>query len=118
VLSLLAWEGQAESGGAGAAFAAGMRSYVGGDHEYRLPPRAECSLAEFDAALQSLNRSSPAVKRRTVVACAACILADRQVTVREAELLRAICDTLDCPLPPLPMGEPNGPGMAVQTGGV
>src|SRR5262249_49504554 len=118
VLSLLAWEGQAEPGRAGAAFAAGMRSYVGGGHEYRLPPRAQCPLAEFDAALQTLNRSSPGVKRRTVVACAACILADRQVTVRESELLRAICDTLDCPLPPLVMGEPNGPGLTGQTGSV
>jgi hypothetical protein len=85
-----------------------MRSFVGGDHAYRLPPREECSLAEFDAALQTLNQSATAVKRRTVVACAACILADRQVTVRESELLRAMCDTLDCPLPPLVMGETKG----------
>jgi hypothetical protein len=108
VLALLAWEGQSEPDRAGAAFAAGMRSFVGGDHTYRLPPRAECSLAEFAAALQALNRSAPAVKRRTVIACAACILADRQVTVRESELLRAICDTLDCPLPPLGTGETKG----------
>ena len=73
----------------------------GGDHTHRLPPREECSLAEFDAAMQTLTQSVPAIKRRIVVACAACILANQQVTVREAELLRAICDTLDCPLPPL-----------------
>jgi hypothetical protein len=36
------------------------------------------------------------------------ILANRQVTVREAELLRAICDTLDCPLPPLVVEEAEG----------
>src|SRR5262249_20177024 len=82
-------------------FDTGMRGYIGGDHTHRLPPREECSLAEFDAALQTLNQSVPAIKRRIVVACAACILANQQVTVREAELLRAICDTLDCPLPPL-----------------
>jgi hypothetical protein len=74
-----------------------------------LPPREECSLAEFDAALQTLNQSVPAIKRRVVVACTACILANQQVTVREAELLRAICDTLDCPLPPLVVGEAEGP---------
>jgi hypothetical protein len=51
--------------------------------------------------LQTLNQSVPAVKRRIVAACAACILANQRVTVREAELLRAICDTLECPMPPL-----------------
>jgi len=108
VLALLAWEGQPEPDQAARAFDTGMRSYIGGDHTHRLPPREECSLAAFDAALQTLNQSIPAIKRRIVVACAACILANQQVTVREAELLRAICDTLDCPLPPLVVGKAEG----------
>ena len=101
VMALLAWEGQPEPDQAARAFDTGMRGYIGGDHTHRLPPREECSLAEFAAALQTLNQSIPAIKRRIIVACTACILANQQVTVREAELLRAICDTLDCPLPPL-----------------
>jgi len=101
VLALLAWEGQPEPDQAARAFDMGMRGYIGGDQTYRLQPREQCSLAEFDAALQTLNQSVPAIKHRIVVACAACILANQHVTVREAELLRAICDTLDCPLPPL-----------------
>jgi hypothetical protein len=105
VLALLAWEGQPDPEQAARAFDTGMRSYIGGDHTYRLPRREECSLAELDRALQTLNQSVPAIKRRIVVACAACIQANQQVTVREAELLRAICDTLDCPLPPLVVGE-------------
>jgi len=105
VLALLAWEGQSEPDQAARAFDAGMRGYIGGDHIYRLPPREECSLDGFDVALQTLNQAVPAIKRRIVVACTACILANHQVTVREAELLRAICDTLDCPLPPLVVGE-------------
>jgi hypothetical protein len=108
VLALLAWEGQPELDQAARAFDTGMRGYIGGDHTHRLPPREETSLAEFDAALQTLNQSVPAIKRRIVVACTACILANQQVTVREAELLRAICDTLDCPLPPLVLGEAEG----------
>jgi hypothetical protein len=108
VLSLLTWEGQSEPELAARAFDTGMRSYIGGDHTNRLPPRAECSLAEFDAALQTLSQSVPAIKRRIVVACAACIQEDQQVTVRESELLRAICDTLDSPLPPLVVGETEG----------
>ncbi len=108
VLALLAWEGQPEPDQSARAFDSGMRSYIGGDHTHRLPPREECSLAQFDAALQTLNQSVPAIKRRIVVACTVCILANQQVTVREAELLRAICDTLDCPLPPLVVGEAKG----------
>jgi Zn-dependent protease with chaperone function len=108
VLALLAWEGQSERDEAAPAFDKGMRSYIGGDHTNHLPPREECSLAEFDAALQTLNQAVPAIKRRIVVACAACILANQEVTIREAELLRAICDTLDCPLPPLVVGEAGG----------
>jgi len=100
VLALLAWEGQREPDQAAEAFDTGMRGYIGANHPHRLPPREECSLAEFDAALQTLNQSVPAIKRRIVDACAACILTNHQITVREAELLRAICDTLDCPLPP------------------
>ncbi|MGF6612173.1 Zn-dependent protease with chaperone function [Paraburkholderia sp. WSM4175] len=101
VLALLAWEGQPEPDRAARAFDIGMRGYIGGDHTHRLLPREKRSLIEFDAALRTLNQSVPAIKRRIVAACAACILADHQVTVREAELLRAVCDTLDCPLPPL-----------------
>jgi hypothetical protein len=108
VLALLAWEGQPELNQAVRAFDTGMRSYAGGDHTHHLPPREDCSLAEFDAALQTLNQSVPAIKRRIVDACAACILTNQQVTVREAELLRAICDTLDCPLPPLIAEEAEG----------
>jgi hypothetical protein len=109
VLALLAWEGQSEPDQAARAFDSGVRAYIGGDHTLRLPPREQCSLAGFDAALQVLDRSVPAIKRRIVIACSACILANQQVTVRETELLRAICDTLNCPLPPLAAGEAEGP---------
>jgi hypothetical protein len=35
-----------------------------------------------------------------LLACAQTVVADGQVLYREAELLRAIADTLDCPVPP------------------
>ena len=64
------------------------------------PERAD-QLRALLPALQVLAEAAPAIKRQVVVSCAACITADRQVTVREAELLRAISDTLNCPMPPL-----------------
>ena len=42
----------------------------------------------------------PAVKRNILMACAQTVAADNQVTAREVELLRAIADSLDCPVPP------------------
>src|SRR5262249_37036450 len=48
VLALLAWEGQPEADQAARAFDTGMRGYVGGDHDHRLPPREKTSLTEFD----------------------------------------------------------------------
>jgi hypothetical protein len=103
VLSLLAWEGQPEQEEAArTAFAAGMQTYLGHDSSYyRLLPREQCPLLEFDAALRVLGEAVPDIKRRVVESCAACILADRQVTVREGELLRAVSATLGCPMPPL-----------------
>jgi hypothetical protein len=108
VLSLLAWEGNPEPGQAAHAFATGMEAFLGGKSANRLLGREEDTLAKFDAALQGLNKAVPGVKRRVVVACAACIMADDQVTVREVEVLRAICDRLDCPMPLL-VGEVEGP---------
>jgi hypothetical protein len=40
-----------------------------------------------------------------VDASAAAICADAEVRVEEAELLRGICDMLDCPMPPLLPGQ-------------
>jgi hypothetical protein len=109
VLSLLAWEGNSEPGPAAQAFAAGMGAFLGSKSAHRLLGREEGTLAKFDVALQALNKAVPGVKRRVVVACASCILADDLVTVREVEVLRAICDRLDCPMPPLLVGEVEGP---------
>jgi Zn-dependent protease with chaperone function len=99
VLSRLAREGQAAEVAAGTAFDAGMEAF--GTKARALLPPDRCQLSAFDAALRSLSLAPPDVKRRVVAACAATILADEQVTVRESELLRAVCAVLGCPMPPL-----------------
>jgi Zn-dependent protease with chaperone function len=102
VLSLVAWEGQADPKDATAAFDAGMRVFSGnGASAYPILARQECLPKSFRSALDTLAMATPAIKRQVVAACAATIEADQQVTVREGELLRAICATLDCPMPPL-----------------
>jgi hypothetical protein len=67
-------------------------------------------LDNLKQALDHLAAASPGVKKRALDASAACIAADGRVTVSEGELLRAIADSLDCPMPPLiaPTGFPSG----------
>ena len=45
-------------------------------------------------------------KGKLLHACAVTVAADREVTVVEAELLRATADSLGCPMPPLLPGQP------------
>jgi len=101
VLSMLAWEDQAPPEAAAKSFAAGTASFFGGGSAHHLAARDDCTVAEFDRALNILGGAKPKTKRRIIAACVACILVDQTVTVRETELLRAICDMLDCPMPPL-----------------
>jgi hypothetical protein len=101
VMSLLAWEGHAREADAGHAFDTGMRRYLQGTNLHALLPRSECSLERFDQRLRLLAGVSMPEKRRLLVACAACIMADRKATVREIELYRALGDVLGCPVPPL-----------------
>jgi hypothetical protein len=68
-----------------------------------LPERAS-SLPALDQALDRLAASAPQVKSRVLDACATCIASDGRVTVAEGEMLRAIADSLDCPIPPLLAG--------------
>jgi Zn-dependent protease with chaperone function/uncharacterized tellurite resistance protein B-like protein len=72
----------------------------------KLLPPAECGLDQLSTALDDLSRVADKKRRPLVAACAAVICADREVTVAEAELLRGICDMLDCPMPPLLPGGP------------
>ncbi|QDU66889.1 M48 family metallopeptidase [Engelhardtia mirabilis] len=69
-------------------------------------PDAGSTLRSFDTALEALARLRPGDKRRFLQACEAAIARDGQVTRAEAELYRAIAETLDCPVPPLVAGQP------------
>jgi Zn-dependent protease with chaperone function len=61
----------------------------------------DISLSQLNDALDELARLKPLKKPQLLKACAVCITTDLQITPTEAELFRAIADTLDCPVPPL-----------------
>ncbi len=53
-----------------------------------------------DDALDKLALASPPLKKQLVGACAATIAKDENVTLEEAEILRAVADALEVPIPP------------------
>lgn len=65
----------------------------------RLPP-TECDLGQVGAALDRFAQSAPEIKKNVLTACAETVAFDGKIQPREAEILRAIADALDCPIPP------------------
>ena len=58
-------------------------------------------LKSLDAALKRLSQLLPLQKPRLLKAMAICIAHDGRINAAEAELMRAVAETLDCPMPPL-----------------
>jgi len=104
LLSALAHVGQAGPEPAAATFEAGL-SYLELKAKPSLAPSETSSLPAVGAALDKLVRVSPLLKRQLIAACTATIALDGQVTVEEAEILRAVADSLDVPMPPFLAGE-------------
>lgn len=104
LVSTLARLGHQKGPGVARAFEAGMarlQQNHPGERVVALADPVDCSLGAVDRALDRLAQAAPSVKRRVLDACAGCIAADGVVTPAEAELLRAIADSLDCPMPPI-----------------
>jgi uncharacterized tellurite resistance protein B-like protein len=73
------------------AYAQAQIAYVSSD---------DCDLSHVDAALDRLNQAAPQIKKAVLNACVQVVAADGVIQEMEAELLRAIADALDCPMPP------------------
>jgi Zn-dependent protease with chaperone function len=83
------------------AFATGMPYLRAPDEtDLVLLPRGQCGVDRIDVALNHLAQGSPLIKKNLLEASIHTIGADGVMTEAEAELLRAISDTLDCPMPP------------------
>jgi hypothetical protein len=82
------------------AYDAGAAHLASATELNQLPP-TECGIQELDQALVALVGVGPKLKRQLIEAAAATVSADGYLQIQEAELLRAISDSLDCPMPPL-----------------
>jgi hypothetical protein len=101
LLSATAYAGQEDTTELSAAFAKGAQ-YLGQAARCEIPllPPDECDLSNMDAALERLSQAVPQIKKSLLGACVQTVAADGVIQEGEAELLRAIADALDCPVPP------------------
>lgn len=56
---------------------------------------------QFQTILSKLNQLSPKCKERLIDACLDCITKDNVVNLTEAEMIRAIAASINCPIPPI-----------------
>jgi len=63
-------------------------------------PKNQCDLSHLDSALERLASAVPPVKKSVLSACVETAATDELIRDEEAELLRAVADTLACPVPP------------------
>lgn len=100
LFAVIAAAGHDREAAAHAAYDAGVRRLLPMQPpDYRPLPAGW--IEALDPALARLDRLPPPIKQELIAALVLTIAHDRQVTLGEAELLRAICASLHCPLPPL-----------------
>ncbi len=101
LLAMLVRVGHEETGPAREAFVSGT-AVMGVDwagESVRID--GEFSLRGLATALERLVGAAPRIKKLVLTAAATAITHDGQVTVEEAELFRALSESLDCPVPPV-----------------
>lgn len=82
------------------AFKSGAHYLRAGAGGLQLLLREACGLEQLDTALDRLSLAAPNLKKNVIEACVQVVSADGLIQEREAELLRAIADMLECPIPP------------------
>ncbi len=98
LFSVLAREGQADAPTARAAYQIGVARLLPTD-----PPEYAPTLQwdALDRALVRLDFLPPSMKAALIEALVATVMHDRQIVLVEAELLRVVCASVHCPMPPL-----------------
>jgi hypothetical protein len=103
LLSIISHSGHTDEAEARKAFASGAQRF-GTGNPVQMLQLSECDLGSVDTALTRLAQASSAIKKSVIEACALAAATDGCLHVYEAELLRAIADSLECPIPPFIRG--------------
>jgi hypothetical protein len=102
ILSALANVGSPNSAEIQKAFDAGvpfLRAPEGSS--VALLPVTQCGIEQLNTSLDRMVVAAPIIKKNLLEASARVVGSDGVIQEAEAELLRAVADTLDCPMPPL-----------------
>ena len=98
LLSILAHSNRQKGISTDQAFACGALKL---DMDLQIVPIASIDFEALNEALAELILLKPLQKPALLKAFAACVTADQEVEPIEAELMRAIAATIDCPMPPI-----------------
>ena len=83
-----------------AAFQAGLAVLGKSAGAFPMSRHETVNLVDFDKALDRVAEAGLAVKKEFLAACGAVVMHDGCVNDTQFELLRAMADTIDCPIPP------------------
>lgn len=100
LLSALAHSGQTDSNAIANAFQTGAPYVRAAGASLTLLSRDQCDLNAINNSLDRLGLAVPQIKKNLLEACVRVVGADGVIQENEAELLRGIAETLDCPMPP------------------
>lgn len=100
VLSALAHLGGGDADQIETAYQSGVRELLVNPNDPSLVMLPSVGLNRVGEALERIAGASPQVKRQILTACGQVVMGDEAVLTGEAQLLRAIADAVDCPVPP------------------
>lgn len=101
LIRIVADQGHENSADRDDAFNAGIKVFGEWANIDRAPVAADQTVARLDEALDILSKINSAGRQSLLQAVSTTVTHDGELTATEAELLRAICASLDCPLPPI-----------------
>lgn len=104
LLSMLAHAGHRDQSDATNAFVQAVAVLFPQRATAQLLSRNECQVPKLHAVLDKFEKATPPIKQLLLKAVAVSVATDGEVNIAEAELMRAIADSLDCPIP-LPQTE-------------
>jgi Zn-dependent protease with chaperone function/uncharacterized tellurite resistance protein B-like protein len=82
-------------------FSKGLQCLPVAHRNLTLVPIKDCRLDAIDQAMDRVSHASPPLKKVLIKVCLDTVAADGQLQLKETELMRAIADSMDCPIPPL-----------------
>lgn len=100
LLSTIAGIGASNMQDAQTAFDHALREFTAELPQLQLLPPEQCTLKDIDQALQKFSYANQITKRQLIYLCGLSVMLDETIGNREAEMLRAIADSIGASIPP------------------